>query len=60
MTGLSDASIEHYLRKLAMLRLFPLGHNGRVEVCETFIAEARSGRGVALFVGPRVNRCILS
>ena len=58
VTGLSDASTDLYLRQLNSLGLFPLAGDGRLEVCPAFIADVRSGRGVSLFVGPKVNRCI--
>lgn len=58
VTGLSEGSIDGYIRKLADLGLLPLIDDGTLHVCPNFIRSARSSAGVALFVGPRINRLI--
>ena len=58
MSGLSEASVDVYMRKLAELELFELADSPRPTVSAAFIREARKGHGMSLMVGPRVNQLI--
>ena len=57
-TALSDASTEHYLRKLSQLGYFPLLRGARSVVDPSFVRKALRHRGVRVEVGPELGRLV--